>query len=147
MENDQINDKMENDPYSEADRSTGGRLEMVNELVARKSAFFGLFHHLVYTPTNSRMSDYNRYYSHIVRDELRDLFSQEDSRFVQRLAKLQTYEEAVNGNVLVEGHVSADKQFVSLRLYLYEQIDYRPASKTYFLQGDAAQQAVRVFKL
>ena len=142
MENEQIND-----PYSEADRSTGGRLEMVNELVARKSSFFGLFHHLVYTPTNSRITDYSRYYSQLVRGEMKDLFSLEDDKFVQRLAKLQTYEEAVNGNVLVEGHISADKQFVSLRLYLYEQIDYRPASKTYFLQGDAAQQAVRVFKL
>ena len=56
-------------------------------------------------------------------------------------------EFVVNMLSVVEGHVSADKQFVSLRLYLYEQIDYRPASKTYFLQGEAAQQAVRVFKL
>jgi len=115
--------------------------------IARKSSFLGLFHHLVYTPTNSRITDYARYYGLIVRDELRDLFSLEDDKFVQRLSKLTTYEEAVNGNVLVEGHVSADKQFVSLRLYLYEQIDYRPVSKTYFLQGEAAQQAVRVFKL
>ena len=115
--------------------------------IARKSSFFGLFHHLVYTPTNSRITDYNRYYARIVRDELRDLFSLEDDKFVQRLSKLPKYEEAVNGNVLVEGHVSADKQFVSLRLYLYEQIDYRPASKTYFLQGEAAQQAARVFRL
>jgi len=115
--------------------------------IARKSSFFGLFHHLVYTPTNSRIADFARYYGHIVRDELRDLFSLEDDKFVQHLSKLTTYEEAVNGNVLVEGHVSADKQFVSLRLYLYEQIDYQPVSKTYFLQGEAAQQAVRVFKL
>ena len=115
--------------------------------IARKSSFFGLFHHLVYTPTDSRITGYSRYYSHIVRDELRDLFSLEDSRFEQRLAQLPAYEEAVNGNVLVEGHISADKQFVSLRLYLYEQIDYRPVSKICFLQGEAAQQAVRVFKL
>jgi hypothetical protein len=54
---------------------------------------------------------------------------------------------AVYGNVLVEGHISADKQFVSLRLYLYEQIDYQPVSKSYFLQGEAAQQAAKVFKL
>ena len=115
--------------------------------ITRKSSFFGLFHHLVYTPTNSRISEYSRYYSHIVSDEMKDLFSLEDSKFEQRLSKLHAYEEAVNGNVLVEGHISADKQFVSLRLYLYEQIDYRPVSKTYFLQGDAAQQAARVFKL
>jgi hypothetical protein len=78
---------------------------------------------------------------------MRDLFSLEDDKFVQRLSKLHAYEEAVNGNVLVEGHISADKQFVSLRLYLYEQLDYQPVSKTYFLQGEAAQQAVKVFKL
>ena len=115
--------------------------------IARKSSFFGLFHHLVYTPTDSRISDYSRFYGPIVRDEMRDLFSLEDDKFVQRLSKLHAYEEAVNGNVLVEGHISADIQFVSLRLYLYEQIDYRPVSKTYFLQGEAAQQAVKVFKL
>lgn len=115
--------------------------------IARKSSFFGLFHHLVYTPTDSRISDYARYYGHVVRDEMRDLFSLDDDQFVQRLSKLHVYEEAVNGNVLVEGHVSADKQFVSLRLYLYEQIDYQPVSKTYFLQGEAAQQAAKVFKL
>ena len=129
MENEQIND------------------QMVNGLVARKSSFFGLFHHLVYTPTNSRISDYSRYYSQLVRGEMKDLFSLEDDKFVQRLSKLPAYEESINGNVLVEGHVSADKLFVSLRLYLYEQLDYRPVSKTYFLQGEAAQQAVRVFKL
>lgn len=115
--------------------------------ITRKSSFFGLFHHLVYTPTNSRITDYSRYYSQLVRGEMKDLFSLEEDKFVQRLSKLTTYEEAVNGNVLIEGHVSADKQFVSLRLYLYEQIDYRPVSKTYFLQGEAAQQAVKVFKL
>lgn len=43
--------------------------------IARKSSFFGLFHHLVYTPTNSRITDYSRFYGHIVRDEMRDLFS------------------------------------------------------------------------
>ncbi len=115
--------------------------------IARKSSFFGLFHHLVYTPTNSRISDYSRFYGPIVRDEMLDLFSLEDDKFVQRLSKLHAYEEAVNGNVLVEGHISADKQFVSLRLYLYEQIDYQPESKSYFLQGEAAQQAAKVFKL
>ena len=47
MVNEQINDQMVND-------------QMVNGLVARKSSFFGLFHHLVYTPTNSRISDYSR---------------------------------------------------------------------------------------
>ena len=78
--------------------------------IARKSSFFGLFHHLVYTPTNSRITDYARYYGHIVRDELRDLFSLEDDKFVQRLSKQPAYEESINGNVLVEGHISADKQ-------------------------------------
>ena len=38
--------------------------------IARKSSFFGLFHHFVYMPTNSRISDYSRYYGHVVRDEM-----------------------------------------------------------------------------
>lgn len=127
---------------------TENKMLIEQSYIARKSSFFGLFHHLVYTPTNSRISNYSRYYSHIVRDELRELFSLEDNEFENRLSKLKTYyEEAVNGNVLIEGHISADKQFVSLRLYIYEQIDYHPVSKTYFLQGEAAKQAVRVFKL
>lgn len=39
---------------------------------------------------------------------------------------------------LVDGYVSADKQFVSLRLYQYSQIDYQPISERHYLQGEAA---------
>ncbi|MBQ4507390.1 MAG: hypothetical protein II970_00600 [Paludibacteraceae bacterium] len=115
--------------------------------IARKSSFFGLFHHLVYMPTGSRITSYSRYYPPELREELKSLFALEDDKFAQRLSELPPYGEAVNGNALVTGHISADRQFVSLRLYIYGQIDYRPASKTYFLQGGAALQAAGVFRL
>ena len=43
--------------------------------------------------------------------------------------------------------VSADKQFVSLRLYQYSQIDYQPISERHYLQGETAAQAAVVFGL
>jgi len=65
----------------------------------------------------------------------------------KRLFKCNRYEQAVNGNLQVDGYVSADKQFVSLRLYQYSQIDYQPISERHYLQGEAAAQAAVVFGL
>ena len=57
------------------------------------------------------------------------------------------YEQAYNGNMLVEGFVSADKQFVALRLLQYAQIDYQPVSDIHYMQGNAATQAAKTFDL
>jgi len=115
--------------------------------IARKSTFFGLFSHLVYSPTNSRLRFFSRFYGAVVRDELKDLFRLDDEAFAKRLKKDIKYEQAYNGNMLVEGFVSADKQFVALRLLQYAQIDYQPLSEAHYLQGNAATQAVKVFGL
>ena len=118
-----------------------------NPDIARKSTFFGLFSHLVYAPTNSRLRFFSRFYGLVVRDELKDLFRLDDEAFAKRLNKDIKYEQAYNGNMLVEGFVSADKQFVVLRLLQYAQIDYQPLSDIHYLQGDAAAQAAKTFGL
>lgn len=67
--------------------------------------------------------------------------------FARRLGKCSTYEQAVNGNLLLEACVSADKQFAALRLCQWSQIDYQPVSEVHLLQGDDAAQAAKVFSL
>lgn len=115
--------------------------------ITRKSSFFGLFNRLVYAPTGSRLNFTSRFYAPILRDELKELFALGDQVLEKRLAKMNRFEQVMNGNLLVECCVSADKQFVALQLKHFEQIDYQPISDVRFLQGDAAKHAAIVFDL
>lgn len=115
--------------------------------ITRKSTFFGLINRLVYAPTGSRLNFTSRYYAPILREELKELFALGDQVLEKRLAKMNRFEQAMNGNLLVECCVSADKQFVALQLKHFSQIDYQPISEVRFLQGDAAKHAAIVFDL
>ena len=115
--------------------------------ITRKSTFFGLINRLVYSPTDSRLNFTSRYYAPILREELKELFALGDQVLEKRLAKMNRFEQAMNGNLLVECCVSADKQFVALQLKHFEQIDYQPISDVRFLQGESAMQAAKVFSL
>ena len=115
--------------------------------ITRKSTFFGLFNHLVYAPTDSRLNFTCRYYAPILREELKELFALGGQVLENRLAKMNRFEQAVNGNLLVECCVSADKEFAALQLKHFEQIDYQPISEVRFLQGESAMQAAKIFDL
>lgn len=115
--------------------------------ITRKTTFFGLINRLVYSPTDSRLNFTSRYYAPILREELKELFALGDQVLEKRLAKMNRFEQAMNGNLLVECCVSADKQFVALQLKHFEQIDYQPISDVRFLQGESAMQAAKVFSL
>ena len=115
--------------------------------ITRKSTFFGLINRLVYAPTDSRLNFTCRYYAPILREELKELFALGGQVLEKRLAKMNRFEQAVNGNLLVECCVSADKEFAALQLKHFEQIDYQPISEVLFLQGESAMQAAKIFDL
>ena len=115
--------------------------------ITRKSSFFGLINRLVYAPTDSRLNFACRYYAPILREELKELFALGGQVLENRLAKTNRFEQAVNGNLLVECCVSADKEFAALQLKHFEQIDYQPISEVRFLQGESAMQAAKIFDL
>ena len=115
--------------------------------ITRKSTFFGLINRLVYAPTDSRLNFTCRYYAPILREELKELFALGGQILEKRLAKMNRFEQAVNGNLLVECCVSADKEFAALQLKHFEQIDYQPISEVRFLQGESAMQAAKIFDL
>ena len=115
--------------------------------ITRKSSFFGLINRLVYAPTDSRLNFTCRYYAPILREELKELFALGGQVLEKRLAKMNRFEQAVNGNLLVECCVSADKEFAALQLKHFEQIDYQPISEVRFLQGESALQAAKIFDL
>lgn len=115
--------------------------------IEHKKAFFGLVDYLIYKPTNSRLHSFTRYYSPKVREQLKSLFALDDDKFAQSLGKCSHLEEFANGNIMIDGYVSKDKQFVSLQMYQYEQLDYNPVSRTIYLHGEAAKQAAVVFGL
>ena len=115
--------------------------------ITRKSSFFGLINRLVYAPTDSRLNFTYRYYAPILREELKELFALGGQVLEKRLAKMNRFEQAVNGNLLVECCVSADKEFAALQLKHFEQIDYQPVSEVRFLQGESAMQAAKIFDL
>ena len=115
--------------------------------ITRKSTFFGLITRLVYAPTDSRLNFTCRYYGPILREELKELFALGGQVLEKRLAKMNRFEQAVNGTLLVECCVSADKEFAALQLKHFEQIDYQPISEVRFLQGESAMQAAKIFDL
>ena len=115
--------------------------------ITRKSSFFGLINRLVYAPTDSRLNFTCRYYAPILREELKELFALGGQVLEKRLAKTNRFEQSVNGNLLVECCVSADKEFAALQLKHFEQIDYQPISEVRFLQGESAMQAAKIFDL
>ena len=115
--------------------------------ITRKSSFFGLINRLVYAPTDSRLNFTSRYYAPVLREELKELFALGGQVLENRLAKMNRFEQAVNGNLLVECCVSADKEFAALQLKHFEQIDYQPISEVRFLQGESAMQAAKIFDL
>ena len=115
--------------------------------ITRKSTLFGLINRLVYAPTDSRLNFTSRYYAPILREELKELFALGGQVLENRLAKMNRFEQAVNGNLLVECCVSADKEFAALQLKHFEQIDYQPISEVRFLQGESAMQAAKIFDL
>ena len=115
--------------------------------ITRRSTFFGLINRLVYAPTDSRLNFTYRYYAPILREELKELFALGGQVLENRLAKMNRFEQAVNGNLLVECCVSADKEFAALQLKHFEQIDYQPISDVRFLQGESAMQAAKIFDL
>lgn len=115
--------------------------------IAVKPMFFGLFKRYAYAPSMSRLEFEDRFYAPVLREELKELFALNDADLAKRLAKMQPYEQVVNGNMLVECCFSEDKEFAAIRLMKYEQIDYQPASEVRFLQGDTAHQAAKVFAL
>lgn len=115
--------------------------------ITRKSSFFGLINRLVYASTDSRLNFTCRYYAPILREELKELFALGGQVLEKRLAKMNRFEQAVNGNLLVECCVSADKEFAALQLKHFEQIDYQPISEVRFLQGEPAMQAAKIFDL
>ncbi len=115
--------------------------------ITRRSTFFGLINRLVYAPTDSRLNFTCRYYAPILREELKELFALGGQVLENRLAKMNRFEQAVNGNLLVECCVSADKEFAALQLKHFEQIDYQPISDVRFLQGESAMQAAKIFDL
>lgn len=115
--------------------------------ITRRSTFFGLINRLVYAPTDSRLNFTYRYYAPILREELKELFALGGQVLEKRLAKMNRFEQAVNGNLLVECCVSADKEFAALQLKHFEQIDYQPISDVRFLQGESAMQAAKIFDL
>ncbi len=115
--------------------------------ITDQPSFFGLFHHLVYEPTNSRLEHIDRLYAPALREDMKELFALSDEAFGKRLNRLQRYGQAVNGNMLVECYCSKDRMFAALRLMQFTQIDYQPVSEVRFLQGEAAKQAAKVFGL
>ena len=115
--------------------------------ITHRSTFFGLINRLVYAPTDSRLNFTCRYYAPILREELKELFALGGQVLENRLAKMNRFEQAVNGNLLVECCVSADKEFAALQLKHFEQIDYQPISDVRFLQGESAMQAAKIFDL
>lgn len=69
--------------------------------ITRKSTFFGLINRWVYAPTDSRLNFTSRFYAPILREELKELFALGDQVLEKRLAKMNRFEQAMNGNLLV----------------------------------------------
>lgn len=115
-----------------------------NHDIECRRAFFGLITRYIYTPTQSRLSAFNRCFSHILRDDLLQLMRADDATIVRRADKSIRFEQNANGNLLLEGYRSADGQFVAIRLLQYAELDYRPITDVRYLTGHTAQAVIKM---
>ena len=100
----------------------------------------------VYQPTGSKLKFTDKYYGPALRSQLEELFTLSEAALVKRAADGK-WQEKVNGNLLLETALSADRQFAAIRLMQYGTIDYRPATDVRFLTGDAAKAVAKLADL
>ncbi|MBR1877912.1 MAG: hypothetical protein IJ814_02775 [Paludibacteraceae bacterium] len=130
------------------ENETLGLRELVaqNEHIEIRKAFFGLVKQPVYKPTGSKLKFTDKYYGPALRSQLEELFTLSEAALVKRAADGK-WQEKVNGNLLLETALSADRQFAAIRLMQYGTIDYRPATDVRFLTGDAAKAVAKLADL
>ena len=87
---------MENQPQGFKD------IVILQSYIENKPICLGLFHRLIYIPTGSSLEFVDRFYSPVLREDLKDLFTLNDQALANRLAKINRYEQAINGNMFVE---------------------------------------------
>ena len=102
-------------------------------------SFFGLCCKAVYKPTGSALAALRKEFAPDEGLKLEHALGTAANRRAEVLAQLGRLPEAQIGNYLLEACVSADKQFVALRLYQYQQLQSQPVSPLCLFTGDEAR--------
>lgn len=118
-----------------------------NHTITSSSAFFGLINRLTYQPTESRLKFVDRYYGPNLCQPLLNILSMSDQSLEKQIVHKSHFQQNCNGKMLLECCVSADKEFVAMRLCEFDKIDYLPITEVRFLQGLPAQQVAHFFEL
>ena len=118
-----------------------------NHNITSSSAFFGLITRLMYQPTESRLKFVDRYYGSNLCEPLLHIFSMSEQSLEKHINHESHYLQNCNGKMLLECCVSADKEFVAMRLCEFDKIDYLPITEVRFLQGSLAEQVAHFFDL
>ena len=107
--------------------------------IACKSVCFGLIKKLYYTSTNSPLKSFDLYFGPNDKEFLLPIFQLQGDSLL-RFAKLcLPLVEKMNGNLLLEGYISSDRQFIALQLSQYSTLDYQLLCEPIFLEGSAAE--------
>lgn len=115
-----------------------------SKLVYSRKAFFGLSTKWFYALTDSQLTAARREYNPSDGQLLEQALNAPADKVLARLGCLKGLAQATIGNYLLEVITSADRRFVALRLYQYQQLAYRPVSPLCTFEGCDAEVASRM---
>jgi len=125
------------------------RMEMANDLISSGevnivSKFFGLSKDMVYTSTNSKVEGEVLEFKVEAEQEIKKLFN----KSIEELSSMEEHgirrKVATLGNIKLDICKSEDNEFVAIRLYKYEQYEYKPISDLKIFKGNDAKTMLRL---
>ena len=114
------------------------------KLVHSRKTLLGLSTKWFYAPTGSQLTATRREYSPTDGQILEQALNAPSDKALAHLGCLKQLAQAAIGNYMLETVSSADKQFMAMRLYQYQQLAYRPVSPLCIFEGHDAEAVCRL---
>ena len=107
--------------------------------------FLGLGTKVTYVPTGSSVKVIKAECSAETGRQMESLLKSSGAAFDKTLAATPKFVETSPGNFLLEGLLSADHEYVALRLYHYADFKYNPATDLVVYEGEQARKMAALF--
>lgn len=108
------------------------------------TSFFGFSEKATYIPTQSRIIAVRREYTPEIGQTIVHALRAEAGKQAALLAALGHQNDTSDGNYQLEVCYAEDMSFAAMRLYQYEQLQYRPVSEICTFEGPEAAEAIKI---
>lgn len=113
--------------------------------VSITKTMLGLCSKVIYLPTGSSIKVFKAECSIETGRQMERIIKSTDATFDQVVTAADKFKEATLGNYLLEALVSADHEFVALRLYRFADLKYSPITSLTVFEGRKAKKVGKLF--